>query len=233
MKNIIVALDNMSVKEAFDLTDRIKEYIWGVKLNDLIDREGVDIITDFKMKGINVFADPNLKDIPNTVRNRIRHYEGAGADFVTVIADGGREMMMAAKESVKNCKVIGVTLLTSLSIKECNHIYNDVPIQIVERFVNDAIYSGLDGVVCSSHELDCLDRPLDVNRSDYLIAITPGIRPEWYYTEDDQKRTSRPKTAIRNGADYLVIGRPITQAINPSLAARLTYEEVNSIDYLC
>lgn len=226
MKNIIVALDDMTVGEAFDLTDKIKDYIWGVKLNDLIDKEGVDIITEFKNIGINVFADPKLKDIPNTVRNRIKHYEYAGADMVTVMADGGIGMMLTAKQPVRNCKIIGVTVLTSLTEEDCITIYGVGVKGAITRLSSDIKISGLSGIVCSPKDLPIISDPY----YNGLIKITPGVRPEWYINNgDDQRRTSTPRFAIENGADYLVIGRPITQAINPVHAARKTYEEINSI----
>jgi orotidine-5'-phosphate decarboxylase len=226
MKNIIVALDNMNKTEALYLAEEIREYIWGVKLNDLIDRYGVDIISEFRKRHIKVFADPKLKDIPNTVRNRIKHYENAGANMVTVMADGGEDMMIAAKESVEICAVIGVTVLTSLSNMDCMSIYHTMPTQKVQELFRDMVSANIDGMVCSPNELKYL---YEINSDNHLITITPGIRPEWYTTKDDQKRVSTPYKAIRDGADFLVIGRPITQAKDVLQAAKMTYDEVSEL----
>jgi len=231
MKNIIVALDGMDKDKALYIANEIKEYIWGIKLNDLLDRYGVDIITEFKNKGINVFADPKLKDIPNTVKNRVKHYENAGADFVTVCADGGVEMVKSAVDNTKNCKVLVVTVLTSLDKEQCLHIYDDVPFGAVRRFASDAVRAGAEGIICSPMELMLKLTEIKVTDKymfgECLNIVTPGIRPKWYCKEDDQKRITTPYEAMKNGADYLVIGRPITQAKDIKHAAELTYSEVN------
>lgn len=229
MKNIIVALDGMTKQTALDVAEEMKEYIWGVKFNDLLDRYGVDIITEFKNKGIKVFADPKLKDIPNTVKNRINHYKDAGADFITVCADGGVDMIKAAVENAEGCGVLVVTALTSLSEEQCTHIYYDASLGVVNRFALDAIKAGAEGIVCSPKELGILKSwaTSEYRINQCLTVITPGIRPKWYCKDDDQKRITTPYEAMQGGADYLVIGRPITQAEDIKRAAELTYTEVN------
>lgn len=227
MKNIIVALDGLDKDTALNISEEIKDYIWGVKFNDLLDRYGIDIISEFRKRGVKVFADPKLKDIPNTVKNRIKHYENAGANFVTVFIDGGHHMLEVARDGAVKCSVLGVTVLTSISQRECLHIYNDVVDRTVDMFARMALEGNLDGVVCSPKEISIIDKHFDAEGG--LIKVVPGIRPSWYGRKDDQQRFTTPKEAMEAGADFLVIGRPILQANDRVEAAKLIFEEIKSV----
>lgn len=196
---IIVALDGISTDKALRIAKLLKGRAWGFKVNDLL-FDSVSIIKRLKNFG-NVFADAKLYDIPNTVANSVARLSNAGADMITVHAAGGKEMMQAAVSKAGKSKIIAVTVLTSfLNTKET--------ISQVLQYAKQAQASGAHGIVCSGHELASLKKIK-------LLKIVPGIRPDWYGKKDDQKRTMTPKEAIERGADFLVIGRPITEAKDP------------------
>ena len=200
---VIVALDNISQKEALRFAKMFKGRVWGFKVNDLL-FGNIEIIHKLRKFG-KVFADAKLYDIPNTVANSVARLSKAGADMITVHASGGVEMMKSAKKNAIQSKIIAVTLLTS---KEGNN-------KEVARLTRDAIRAGVDGIVCSGHELSLVKQ---IFGSKSLLKIVPGIRPVWYKKKDDQKRTITPEEAIKSGADYLVIGRPITNSADPVYA---------------
>ncbi len=197
---IIVALDGISSAEALRLAKKLKGRVWGFKVNDLLFSDS-KIISKLKKFG-NVFADAKLYDIPNTVSNSVKKLSAEGSDIITVHSSGGVEMMKVAKKSAGKCKVIAVTLLTSLPGNT----------NMVLELTGDAIKAGVDGIVCSGGDLKHIDK---ISGSKSLIKIVPGVRPIWHKTNDDQKRKVTPKEAINFGADYLVIGRPITSAKDP------------------
>lgn len=202
---IIVALDGMSAVKALQVARELRGLVWGFKVTDLL-YEDVAIIDKLKKFG-NVFADAKLYDIPNTVSNSTLKLSKAGADFITVHASGGIEMMRAAKRSAGKSKIIAVTVLTSTG----GSVEKEVA-----RLARDVVRAGVDGVVCSGRELKLLSA---VKNSQLLLKIVPGIRPSWYGKNDDQVRNVTPKEAVRWGADFLVIGRPIT---TPSSAIEAT-----------
>lgn len=206
MKNIIIALDGISQDKALKIAQKLKGKVWGFKVNDLL-FDDVTIIKKLKKFG-NVFADAKLYDIPNTVKNSVKNLSKYGADIITVHASGGRDMMKAANLVRGKSKIIGVTVLTS----EAGNVKD-----AVLKLVKDIEFAGLAGLVCSAHELKFLS-----NKK--LLKIVPGIRPTWYKRHDDQKRTATPKIALDAGADFLVIGRPITKSKNPVLALNKTFE---------
>lgn len=217
---IILPLDGINDSKAIELVTELKDHIWGVKFNDLLDVHGISIIKRFKNLGIKVFADPKLHDIPNTVANRIKHYVDAGADFITVHASGGITMMEAAKENAGDSKILAVTILTSISGPDCEKLFGDEVPYMVKSLALDAVRAKVDGIVCSPQEVDFIAKDLN------LFKVIPGIRPEWYQTADDQNRVATPKQAMERGADYLVIGRPILKAENKLEAVKKTLEEI-------
>lgn len=202
-KKIIVALDGMSRDEALRFAKKFSHTVWGFKINDLL-FENKKLIRGLKKYG-NVFADAKLHDIPNTVGNSVKRLAEAGADIITVHASGGIEMMRAAKQNAGKSKIIAVTVLTS------SHKTPHTS-KMVARLTKDAVRAGLDGVVCSGFELAALRNKKEIRKK---IKIVPGIRPAWYGKKDDQKRITTPSRAFNLGADYLVIGRPITTAKDP------------------
>lgn len=177
--------------------------VWGFKVNDLL-YEDLEVIQKLKKFG-NVFADVKLHDIPNTVANSVKRLSDRGVDIITVHASGGIDMMSAAKQSAGNgTKVVAVTVLTSDKFKD------DTKSKVV-NLVRDSICAKVDGVVCSGHELEAIK---EVDGSESLLKIVPGIRPA-DYVKDDQERVMTPTRALELGADLLVIGRPITESEDP------------------
>jgi len=215
---ILVALDGMSPEEAYGIAETLKGLVGGFKANNLLDAAGPEnAIRELKKYGEIVMADPKLHDIPNTVANRMKEYANFGADFVTVKAEGGIEMMIAAIDSAEKvfavkrpnlpiARVVAVTVLTSLSEEECQLIYH-LPVKAaVLGFAKDAFIAGVDAIVCSPQELEFLKR---FKYLDSIDRLTPGITPLWFAKPADQKRVTPPSVAIKNGASYIIIGRAI------------------------
>lgn len=219
---VIVALDGMSKTKALSVADSIKDFVWGFKLNDLLLAEGASVISEFKKFG-KVFADPKLYDIPNTVSNGVKRLVGAGADIITVHASGGTEMLKAAYSEAKQSEIYAVTVLTSFSEQGCKEVYRTAPSNQVIHLARCVVKAKGNGVVCSPQELELLKNDSETKNLAYL---TPGIRPSWYVTKDDQSRVTTPKEAINLGAKYIVIGRPITHADNPAEAAERVAQEI-------
>lgn len=209
MSRILVALDGMSVSQAIVLADKLQGYVHGFKFNDLLIDEGAaSIVRLFHRRGA-VMLDYKFHDIPNTVVNQVRHCAALGAEFVTVHASGGIEMMLAAVTEALHghTKVLAITALTSLNDVACRCIYGTDARNCVRRLMDMANQSGVHGVVCSPQEEDLA---LEVPN---LIKVVPGVRlPE--DKQDDQARTGIPAWA-----DLVVIGRPITKAADPVAAA--------------
>lgn len=210
---IVVALDGVTLRGALDIASRLKNKIWGFKINDLLFEP--NSIPKLKKFG-RVFADAKLYDIPSTVARSVARLERAGADLITVHASGGVEMMKAALRQAqgtpkhKRTKILGVTVLTSKSSVNKKEFL---------KLAANIKKAGLDGVVCSAHELKYL-------RKSKLLKIVPGIRPKWYDKSDDQSRKATPQEALKLGADLLVIGRPIVRSKEPAKAVNKILEEV-------
>ena len=169
---------------------------------------GNKVIDYAAQKGFDIFLDLKLHDIPNTVKKSIEGLTSLPIKMLTVHTSGGKDMMLAAMEAVSasDIKVFGVTVLTSLSDEDTDTIFRRLSSEQVNKMLDLAESAGIDGVVCSPHELGLLSKRTS------LLSITPGIRLE--NSNDDQKRVMTPKEAIDLGADYLVIGRPITSSEN-------------------
>ena len=169
---------------------------------------GRKVIDYASQKGFDIFLDLKLHDIPNTVKKSIESLSSLPIKMLTVHTSGGKDMMSAAVEAVSgtDIKVFGVTVLTSLSDEDTNTIFKRTSSKQVEAMLDLAELAEIDGVVCSPHELK------NVKKRESLLSITPGIRLQ--DSDDDQKRVMTPKEAIDLGADYLVIGRPITSSEN-------------------
>lgn len=188
--------------------------------SELFTAEGSRSVTELKRQGLRVFLDLKLHDVPVTVSRALREVVRMNVDIVNVHAQGGEQMMRAAAEALTDeagktgaprPSLIAVTLLTSLSQLDLEHLGVAHPLtQIVERLAMLAHRCGLDGVVCSPHEIPVVRRSCG---KDFLI-VTPGIRlPD--SPADDQKRKATPRQAIEWGADYLVIGRPVWSSPDP------------------
>ena len=177
-----------------------------------------------------MFLDLKFHDIPNTVANAVKVAADLGVWMLNVHISGGSTMMKSAKDAIIShggCKpiLIGVTVLTSISSAELSEIgiKNDLKDQVVQ-LAKLAYQSGLDGVVCSAEEAKLLRNSMPAD----FILVTPGIRRE-QDAAGDQKRVITPSQAIRNGSDYLVVGRPITQAASPSAALSAFNSEIASV----
>lgn len=221
---IIVALDFPDAKQALALTDRLEPGSCRVKVGkELFTAAGPQVVEKLMGKGFEIFLDLKFHDIPSTVMKACKAAAGLGVWMMNVHALGGRKMLLAARQAVPTgtAKVIAVTLLTSMEHNDLKEIgLNGDPQDAVQRLALLANDCGLDGVVCSAQEAPRLKQIIGGN----FCLVTPGIRPI-DASMDEQKRVTTPRQAIDNGADYLVIGRPITQAADPvSILRRLNNE---------
>ena len=204
---IIVAIDEVTFEKASTIIDSLDAQKCMVKIGSVsFNSIGHEIISFAAEKGFDIFLDLKLHDIPNTVKKSIKGLSSLPIKMLTIHTSGGKEMMIAAMEAVSGSqiKVFGVTALTSLNNDDTNQIFQRTTSEQVNAMLDLAESAGIDGVVCSPHELEL------VTKRKTLLSITPGIR--FQRSNDDQKRVMTPKEAINLGADYLVIGRPITNS---------------------
>lgn len=223
---IIVALDYSNETDAWHLINKLEPQLCRLKVGkELFTIAGPRFVEKLVSTGYDVFLDLKFHDIPNTVAQACKAAAGLGIWMINVHALGGRKMMLAARQAISdsNTRLIAVTLLTSMDQDDLTDIgLQGTPEQIVERLAQLAKDCGLDGVVCSALEA----RRLRQRLGDDFCLVTPGIRPADGQS-DDQKRVTTPKQAILNGAHYLVIGRPITQAKNPVLICQNINSEIS------
>ena len=204
---IIVAIDENNFKKASELINKLDPKKCMVKIGSVaFNSIGHEVIYYAADHGFKIFLDLKLHDIPNTVKKSIQGLASLPIRMLTIHTSGGKDMMMAAMEATSNTqiKVFGVTALTSLNDDEIDEIFQRTSSEQVNTMLDLAESAGIDGIVCSPHELKL------VKKRGTLLSITPGIRLQ--DSNDDQKRVMTPKEAINLGADYLVIGRPITQS---------------------
>lgn len=224
---VIVALDYPAVSPAMDLLDRLDPAQCRVKIGkEMFTRAGPAFVEQVASKGFEIFLDLKYHDIPNTVAAACAAAADMGVWMMNVHASGGRKMMTAAAERVATLRdrplLIAVTILTSLGQEDIAEIgYGGTPADNVRRLAALAEDSGLDGVVCSPLEVS----PLRNDRAASFLLVTPGVRPAGAAT-DDQKRVMTPGNAIRAGASYLVVGRPITGAPDPLASLAVINAEV-------
>ena len=219
---IIVAVDEIDFDRASLIIDNLDSTKCMVKIGSIsFNSIGKDIIYYAAEKGFDIFLDLKLHDIPNTVKKTIQGLSLLPISMLTIHTSGGKDMMMAAMESVSDTqiKVFGVTALTSLSDDEINEIFQRTSSEQVSAMLDLAESAGIDGIVCSAHELKL------VKKRSTLLSITPGIRLQ--DSNDDQKRVMTPKEAINLGADFLVIGRPITEAENIGEALEEIFQNIS------
>jgi orotidine-5'-phosphate decarboxylase len=218
---LMVALDVPNREEALALARATGEYASHLKVGGrLFTAEGPDLVRELRNAGSGVFLDLKFHDIPNTVAEAAQAATGLGVDFFDVHALGGEEMMKAAVEASREeaerlgqtpPRVLAITVLTSMPSTV------DEVLAHAER----ARRAGVDGVVSSAWEAKAVR---ELTGPDFLI-VTPGIRPSWA-ARNDQRRVATPEMAVANGADYIVVGRPITRAEDPGDAARRIREEM-------
>ena len=227
-KDVIIACDFSSAEECFRFLDRFSEEKPFVKIGmELYYAEGPAIVREIKRRGHKIFLDLKLHDIPNTVRKAMTVLSRLDADIVNLHAAGGSNMMKAAIEGLRRPDgsrplLIAVTQLTSTDqqLMESELLIEKRLEDVVIAYAQNAAASGLDGVVCSPLEAGRVHEACGTG----FLAVTPGVR----FAEGDtgdQKRVTTPQKARELGADYIVVGRPITQADDPVAAYRKCVKE--------
>lgn len=214
---VVIALDYDNKQQALAFIEQLDPSTCRLKIGkEMFTHFGPEFVQLIVAKGFDVFLDLKFHDIPNTVAKAVKAAADLGVWMVNVHASGGRRMMEAAKAILepygdKAPLLIAVTVLTSMDQSDLTELgINLTPAEQVKRLATLTKSSGLDGVVCSSHEVEELKALLGAS----FKLITPGIRPAGS-DAGDQRRIKTPKQAMDSGSDYLVIGRPITQAADP------------------
>ena len=218
-QRIMVALDVDELEQARELAEELKGLGISFKIgNQLGTYEGWKAAVEFAHSyEAQIFCDTKFKDIPTTVEKSSKAITRRQPEFFNIMADNNLEALKAAVRGIDTAVeefglaerpiLLGVTVLTSISEQESEDIYGGVPSGKVLQFAKNAAEAGLDGIVCSAQEVQLL-RSDPVTKD--LLLVTPGIRPEWA-AANDQSRIITPSQAVKDGSDYLVIGRPITQ----------------------
>jgi len=224
---IIVAMDYPNMQAALDMASVLDPSYCRVKVGkELFTRSGPVVVEKLAKLGFDVFLDLKFHDIPNTTANAVAAAADMGVWMVNVHACGGRRMMDACVEKLAHLQqrplLIGVTVLTSMQAEDLLQTgVADTPLVQVQRLASLCSDSGLDGVVCSSHEVGALNEEFGHE----FKLVTPGIRPS-FAEKGDQRRIMTPGEALKLGSDYLVIGRPITQAKDPLNALKMIQDEI-------
>lgn len=226
---VIVALDFPDRDAALHFVRRVQPNQCRLKVGlELFTAAGPGLIAALHDSGFEVFLDLKFHDIPHTVRQACRRAAALGVWMLNVHALGGPAMLAAAREAVevvpRRPRLIAVTLLTSHTDADLRALGIDSPAsEAVVRLARLTHAAGLDGVVCSPREADALRRRFGVD----FLRVTPGIRPAGA-AHDDQARIATPRAALAAGANYLVIGRPITQAPDPAAALARINDEIGA-----
>ncbi len=239
-KRLIVALDVNSTQDALKLVNQLKPLNVTFKIGmELYFRGGIAVVHTLQQDGCFTFLDLKLHDIPNTVRRSSGVLASQGVNFFNVHTTGGPDMLKAAvegaqegadKTNLPKPMLIGVTLLTSLSesvLHEALKVHGTLQDYVV-YLAKMAQENGLDGVVCSAQEAALIREACGPD----FVLVTPGIRPANAVAnlkKDDQARVVTPAEAMRNGASFIVVGRPITQAEDPAAATLQILDEMNSV----
>ncbi len=226
MKNpVICAIDTADMVRAQELATAVKGQVAAVKLGlEFFVANGPDGVAQMAEAGTPVFLDLKFHDIPNTVAGAVRSALKLNPFMLTLHASGGRDMVKAAVDEVNKAGsdtiLLGVTVLTSMNEADLRNLGMDGSVEDRVKGLVEATRSlpdnkGLDGFVCSPHEVAMLRKAFGKD----IILVTPGVRPK-NSTNSDQKRVMTPAQAIKAGANYLVIGRPITQSPDPAQAVK-------------
>lgn len=221
---IIVAIDTYDLQEANVILDQLDPDLCRIKIGSVVFNSlGKSFLKEVSSRGFKIFLDLKLHDIPNTVYETILGFHDCSIEMLTVHLSGGEDMLkkaMLAGKSIK-AKVIGVSILTSLKESDTLMLFNNKLDTQIANLFKIALKTNLDGVVCSPLELEMANTILDTNS----IKITPGIRD--IKVADDQARTLSAKEAIKKGATFIVIGRPITQAEDVSTALKTFSDSIH------
>ena len=221
IKKIIIAVDEINIDRFKEIINSLDSNICMVKVGSVsFNALGHEAILFAAGKGFDIFLDLKLHDIPNTVKKSIEGLTSLPIQMLTIHTAGGKQMMEYAMKAVKGTgiKVFGVTVLTSLSDRDTNQVYQRDAAEQVNAMLGLSVEAGIDGVVCSPHELNL------VTEKGSLLSITPGIRLK--QADDDQSRVMTPKQAIDLGANYIVIGRPITASGNIKKALKEIHNSI-------
>jgi len=227
---IIVALDYPSADAALQLVGQLSPELCRLKVGkELFTRAGPQLVESLAGQGFDVFLDLKFHDIPNTVASACHAAADLGVWMLNVHALGGARMLEAAREGVSRAGhaplLIAVTILTSMDETDLAGVgLAGSPLDNVLRLAALAQQSGLDGIVCSSREVT----PLRAELNRDFKLVTPGIRPAGSQA-DDQRRIMTPADAVTNGSDFLVIGRPVTQAEDPVGVLRTINSELSAL----
>jgi orotidine-5'-phosphate decarboxylase len=216
---IILALDHMTPFEAMELADKVsgEPGLWGVKIGVILANEGIRLVRTIKETGLNVMCDPKIFEIDSIVEEYLSMFVENGANIVTLHCSNDYNPPLKLRPFTA-----GVTVLTTFNDERCEKIYNGLTVEQTVRNLglNVAQEYNYGHLVCSAQDLKVL---FDVR----IPKICPAIRPLWYQNEnDDQVRKTTPGEAMRFGADFVVIGRPILEAKDPLVALEKTYLEM-------
>ena len=226
VNKIIIPLD-LEYSDASKMVDQFDPKICRLKIGkQLFTSVGPLAVKEFQSMGFDIFLDLKFHDIPNTVYEAVKSAADHGVWMTNVHASGGEEMLAASKKALDDFEspplLIGVTVLTSLSQNSLKEIgFNNLEDQVL-RLARLVKNSGLDGVVCAPTDINSIKTKF----GNSFLSVTPGVRPE-DADSNDQYRISTPSEAIKKGADYIVIGRPITQAKNPQEALEKIHKEIS------
>jgi orotidine-5'-phosphate decarboxylase len=224
---LIIALDFPTADAAFDLVDKLdSQCVWFKVGLELFVAGGPSLIQPLIERGCSIFLDLKFNDIPNTVAGAIRSAAALGVRMMTVHANGGPAMLAAAQAALDGLtdppQLLAVTVLTSMDQSQVTAVGVDrTPAAQVELLARMGLSAGINGFVCSPQEVGTL-RAL---AGPEAVLVIPGIRPAGGEV-GDQKRVATPADALRQGANYLVVGRPITQAADPAAAAKAILAEM-------
>ena len=229
MAEIIVALDVPSRQEALALVERLDDAITFYKVGSpLFTRSGPALVKSLRERGKRVFLDLKYHDIPSTVANAVTSAAALDVELVTLHASGGEAMMRAARAAIGDDgpRLLGVTILTSFTAVDVEQVWAKEIRSVreeVARLTALAVEAGLNGVVASPLEVESLKRRHGAD----LMVVTPGIRAVGD-SPGDQARTSTPGAAVRAGADYLVVGRPVLEAADPVAVVRAMVDDIDA-----
>jgi orotidine-5'-phosphate decarboxylase len=231
MATLIVALDLPDAASAIRMADDIGDAVDFYKIGSpLFTAEGPAIIRELRDRGKRVFLDLKYHDIPNTVSGAVHAAARLDVELLTLHASGGASMLRAASAAAagSGMRLLAVTVLTSFSATELEEVWGKELGSIreeVDRLAALAAATGIDGAVCSALEAESLRRRL----GPAFTLLTPGIRPAGG-SAGDQVRTATPAAAVRAGADFLVIGRPILEAADPAAAALDVLDQIAGVE---
>ena len=221
---IIVAIDTYDSEDAMSLLDQLNPELCKVKVGSVVfNALGKDFLRLVDQRGFKIFLDLKLHDIPNTVHETILGFADCNIELLTIHLSGGKKMINSALAAalIIKTKIIGVSVLTSLDDDDTSALFQSTTRDQVAKLFKLANETAIDGIVCSPLELDLAANILPPE----MLKITPGIRD--ITVSDDQSRTMTAKEAIKHGASYLVIGRPISKASNVPEALKYFNESID------